>query len=139
VRPRGSLLASVSTGQPKTPEVLVAIEGLAYPIDSVENDLTLGNAIKVIRTTKGIKQKDLALSLGVSANYISLVESGKRDPSLSYLRRLAEQLHVPIGLFFYCQEDISRSPAKNQIDELRDLLVRMQALYAKATPLGVGN
>lgn len=105
----------------------------------MENDLTLGNAIKLIRTTKGLKQKDLAASLGVSPNYVSLVESGKREPSLSYLRRLAEQLRVPIGLFFFCQEDISRSAAKNQIDELRDLLVRMQALHSEATSRGAGD
>jgi len=97
----------------------------------METELTLGNAIKLIRTAKGLKQKDLALSLGVSPNYISLVESGKREPSLSYLRRLAEELHVPVGLFFLWQEDTRPNPARNQITQLRDLLIRMQALYSE--------
>jgi len=101
--------------------------------------LTLGNAIKIVRTTKGLKQKDLAFSLGVSPNYVSLVESGKREPSLSYLRRLAEQLRVPVGLFFLCQEDISKNAASNQIDELRNLLVRMQALHTEATTEEAGD
>lgn len=91
--------------------------------------MTLGSAIKLIRTGKGVKQRALATELNVSANYLSLLEAGKREPSISFLRRLARQLEVPIGMFFLWQ-DPQTSNVRNtdQVRELRDLIVHMQAM-----------
>src|SRR5437867_5198376 len=91
--------------------------------------MKLGSAIKLIRTAKGVKQRALAKGLNVSANYVSLVENGKREPSISFLRALANELEVPIGMFFLWQ-DFQHSRAMNgdQLRELRDLIVHMQAI-----------
>ena len=65
--------------------------------------MTLGNAIKIVRTASGVKQGKLAEKLNISANYLSLIENGKREPSISFLRRLAAELGVPVGIFFMWQ------------------------------------
>ena len=91
--------------------------------------MTLGSAIKLIRTAKGVKQRALATGLNVSANYLSLLESGKREPSIAFLRGLAKELGVPIGMFFLWEDPFaSRIKSSDQLRELRDLIVHMQAM-----------
>lgn len=54
----------------------------------------LGNNLKRIRTEKGVSQADIAKSLGVSRGFVSNIENGKRNPTLSTISRLAEALNV---------------------------------------------
>jgi transcriptional regulator with XRE-family HTH domain len=62
--------------------------------------MTLGTNIKTIRTSKQIKQKDLASSLGITHNYLSMIENGAKTPSLSLISRVANALEVPLKLLF---------------------------------------
>lgn len=94
--------------------------------------MTLGNAIKLIRTAKGVKQIALARQLEVSPNYISLVEKDRREPSVSFLRRLAGKLGVPVGLFFLWQDTENPILRAQNMAELRDLLTRIQAMYLRS-------
>ncbi|MCF7815877.1 MAG: helix-turn-helix domain-containing protein [Candidatus Pacebacteria bacterium] len=54
----------------------------------------LGNNLKKIRTEKGLSQVDIARELCVSRGFVSNIESGKRNPTLSTLTRLATALGV---------------------------------------------
>lgn len=91
--------------------------------------MTLGNAIKLIRTARGTKQRVLASRLKVSSNYISLLENGKREPSISLIKALANELDVPVGMFFLWQQTpLSSLGQKDQIRELRDLMIQVHAL-----------
>lgn len=93
--------------------------------------MTLGNAIKLIRTAKGVKQLTLAKELGVSANYVSLIEKDRREPSVGFLRKLAGTLGVPVGLFFLWQETDDRGSKSRDVVELRELLTRIQTMYLR--------
>jgi transcriptional regulator with XRE-family HTH domain len=93
--------------------------------------MNLGTAIKLIRTSSGLKQKDVATRLGVTSNYVSLVESGNREPSVSLLKRLATIFGVPVGLFFLWEGNGPSSSKKN-IDQLRHLLTQLEAMYVFA-------
>lgn len=90
--------------------------------------MTLGNAIKVIRTARGAKQVDLAKSMKTSPNYISLVEKDKREPSISFLTRLAKELGVPLSMFFMCQELEGSPNATSELRELAETLIRLQSM-----------
>lgn len=94
--------------------------------------MTLGNAIKLIRTAKGVKQVTLAKELDVSPNYISLVEKDRREPSVGFLRKLAGKLSVPVGLFFLWQDTENPILQAQNMVELRDLLTRIQAMYLRS-------
>jgi len=94
--------------------------------------VTLGNAIKVVRTATGMKQREVAAKTGVTANYMSLVEGGKREPSLAFLNRLAKTLGIPVGIFFLWQEMGEGGPDSNRIHKIRDLLTRLEAMYLTA-------
>jgi transcriptional regulator with XRE-family HTH domain len=54
----------------------------------------LGKNMKRIRTKKGITQGDIVRSLGVSRGFISNIESGKTNPTLSTIAKIAKALNV---------------------------------------------
>jgi len=54
----------------------------------------LGQNLKRIRTKKKMSQGDIARALEVHRAYISGVESGKRNPILATIQKLADALKV---------------------------------------------
>jgi len=90
--------------------------------------MELARAIKMIRTASGIRQKEVARRLGVTANYISLVESGKREPSISFLKHLGKLLGVPVG-FFFLWEDHETNQPRQTLDQVQSLLSKLESMY----------
>ena len=97
--------------------------------------MSVGRAAKFARVAAGIKQKDLADRLDVSSNYLSLVENNKREPSISFLRNLAGELAIPLGLLFLnVDSDLSEvSP------EERALLLRIQDFIFQIQQIKLNN
>ena len=54
----------------------------------------LGSNLKRIRTEKGISQGDIGRELKVSRGFISTIENGKTNPTLSTITKLAKVLGV---------------------------------------------
>jgi transcriptional regulator with XRE-family HTH domain len=76
-----------------------------------------------------MRQGAVAKQVGVTANYLSLIENGKREPSVSFLRKLASALGVPVGIFFFWQEADSATSAGPHLDTLKALLTRLEVVY----------
>ena len=57
--------------------------------------MNYGKAIKIVRTAHGLSQRDLADRLSIGPSHLSLIEAGKRQPSLSVLDEIASELRVP--------------------------------------------
>lgn len=66
------------------------------PSDIVDRLLDGENKIKVWREYRGMTGKALADAAGMSAPYLSQLESGAREGSLDALKKLAEALKVTI-------------------------------------------
>lgn len=60
----------------------------------------LGRAIRAVRVTRGLTQRELAQRVQKSQNSIWLLESGKKDPGVLFLRRLAVALSMSVDFFF---------------------------------------
>ncbi|RMH19072.1 MAG: XRE family transcriptional regulator [Acidobacteria bacterium] len=60
--------------------------------------MNYSKAIRIVRAARGFSQKRLAAVIGVDPSYISLLETGKRVPSLEVLESLAKALRIPIHL-----------------------------------------
>ncbi|SRR5258706_9547217 len=86
--------------------------------------MNLGKIIKLLRISAGLKQEMLAAKLGVSSNYISLIENNKREPSLTFLRSLADELDIPLGMLFL---EVDKTRFANA-PEKRELLTRIRDL-----------
>ncbi|WAZ26988.1 helix-turn-helix transcriptional regulator [Streptomyces cinnabarinus] len=57
---------------------------------------TVGELLRQWRHRRRLSQLDLAIAADVSARHVSLVETGKTNPSADMVLRLAEQLDVPL-------------------------------------------
>jgi len=57
----------------------------------------LGENLKKIRTKKDITQTGLAETLGVDKSFISNIENGKTNPTLSTITGLAKALGVSVN------------------------------------------
>jgi transcriptional regulator with XRE-family HTH domain len=69
-----------------------------------------GQAIRALRGRRGISQESLALSCGLDRTYISGIERGTRNPSLTNILKLAEALDAsPAELFTGLHGDPDRS------------------------------
>ena len=58
--------------------------------------LKVGNRIKQLRTDKGLSQQELAALLDYEKSNLSRLESGKTNPKIATLMRVAEALGVTL-------------------------------------------
>lgn len=95
--------------------------------------MNIGHTIKMFRTGLKIKQQDFAMTVGVSANYIYLVENGKREPSLSFLRSVAKALGVPITFLFVDEEIKPKIGRESEeiYEKLKALILQVQQIACK--------
>jgi transcriptional regulator with XRE-family HTH domain len=55
-------------------------------------------AFRIIRAAFGLRQSELADRMPISASQLSLIEAGKRQPSLKVVNALARAVGVPAAL-----------------------------------------
>jgi transcriptional regulator with XRE-family HTH domain len=59
--------------------------------------LAYGEALRALRTQRGLSQEQLARDAGLDRTYVSGIERGERNPSLTNLFRLADALKVELS------------------------------------------
>lgn len=59
-----------------------------------DESIKLGQNLKKIRIKKDMSQGDIARTLDVSRGYVSNIENGKLNPTLSTIAKLAKALDV---------------------------------------------
>lgn len=62
-----------------------------------EYSIKLGENLKKIRIMKGITQTEIAKKLDVNRSFVSNIENGKTNPTLSTITNLAEALGVTVN------------------------------------------
>lgn len=78
--------------------------------------------LKAIRTERGLTQVGLSELADLSPSIIGDIETGRRNPTLTTIEKIALALNVPVHQLFYdTQEDLPPS-ALDSKDELRILL-----------------
>jgi len=60
--------------------------------------MNYGKAIRTIRASKGITQKEFSNVLGLDPSYISRIEQNTRTPSTELLELIAKKLDIPFYL-----------------------------------------
>lgn len=63
--------------------------------------MDIGHAIRFCRQQKGLTQPQLAARASLSPSYLSVLEQGKRDPSLSALQGIAAGLEIPLSVLIF--------------------------------------
>ena len=59
---------------------------------SVEIELPFGAALRRVRLSAGMSQERLGLEAGVQRNFISLIETGQNQPTITTIAKLARAL-----------------------------------------------
>lgn len=87
------------------------------------------NNIRALRKEAGLTMKQLGAIMGVSESTISLYETGKNEPDISMLKRMAEYFGVSIDTLLGCNSFANAQEAKKQLpaqgEELDESLVSM--------------
>lgn len=92
-------------------------------------------AFRIVRATFGLTQAGLAERMPITASQLSLIEAGKRQPSLRVVDALATALGVPaamITLLASAPSDVE-SKADEDVSDLARALLRVLVL-AKEEP-----
>lgn len=76
--------------------------------------MNIGSTIKEIRLEKKIKQGEFAEKCGLSQTYLSLIESNQKEPNISTLQAIANNLGIPIPILFFLSMDISDVPERKK-------------------------
>jgi transcriptional regulator with XRE-family HTH domain len=63
-------------------------------INSVTPQIAFGRVLRDLRKSRGLSQEALAYEAEVQRNFVSLIERGQNQPSISTLWKLAGALHV---------------------------------------------
>ena len=74
--------------------------------------MNLGVTIKNIRKQKGQTQSEFASACGISQTYLSQLENNQREPNLSTLKIISNELNVPLPILFFLSlniDDIQQS------------------------------
>jgi len=61
--------------------------------------MNYSKAIRIARALADIPQRELAKRVSIDASLVSMLESGKRKPSLDTLEKIAAALGIPFHLF----------------------------------------
>lgn len=88
----------------------------------------LGERIAVLRSSKGLNQKQLAEKLNISPSAIGMYEQGRREPSLALIVELAKILSVSTDFL------LTGRPAAPEID---DNATYQQLIQHSLQPFGV--
>ncbi len=86
--------------------------------------MNVGKAIRLVRTNLGLAQGALAKRVGISASYLSLIEKGRREPTLSLLRIIAKELRVSPAILLA----VSSNPT-DQSTEFKKLHADFERLF----------
>lgn len=77
---------------------------------------TLGTDLKALRKARDLTITELSLMLGRSVGWLSQVERGKTQPSISNLKTMADKLDVSLSFFF-------GAPVEGRVDDAEKCLI----------------
>ena len=90
--------------------------------------MNYGMAIKIVRTAHGLTQAELTDRLSIGPSHLSLIEAGRRQPSLRVLNEISAALGVPphlLTLLSSGPEEVESHADPKQIAELARSLLRL--------------
>ncbi len=73
--------------------------------------MNIGKAIKDLRKQCGFNQVEFANKCGLSQSYLSSIEKGNKEPTLSLLKQISSALSMPMPILVFLsldKEDVSQ-------------------------------
>ena len=83
-----------------------------------------GEKIKTLRLAKNLTQEKLALKAAITAKYLSLIETNRREASVYVYNCIAEALNVPMWQLF-CNLSEETLLAMNHFNDCSEIEIRV--------------
>lgn len=89
--------------------------------------IKIGLIIKEYRVKRSINQKNFAKKIGITQSYLSLMEHGKKKPSLPMLNKICSELLIPLeALLFLSMDNKNIEQSKRQeFDIMKPIIDKM--------------
>jgi transcriptional regulator with XRE-family HTH domain len=90
--------------------------------------MTIGQILKMIRINKKLSQKDMADLLGISQNYLSQIESNRKEPSQDKLEEFAKSLKISKEALLIATTDVPielNEKERNEFHKLQKNIVSL--------------
>jgi XRE family transcriptional regulator, fatty acid utilization regulator len=84
-----------------------------------------GRAFRIIRAAFGLRQSELAERMPVTASQLSLIESGKRQPSLRVVNGLAVGVPTALISLLAASPNEVESKSSDEVSDLARALLRL--------------
>ncbi|WP_426122304.1 helix-turn-helix domain-containing protein [Pararhizobium sp. PWRC1-1] len=84
---------------------LAAGEEDRIPAEFVDRLIDGENPVRVWREVRGLSAKDLAAAAGISAAYISEIETGKKEGSISVLKAISRVLRIDLDDLVWSRDE----------------------------------
>jgi transcriptional regulator with XRE-family HTH domain len=94
-------------------------------------DQDYAKAFRVIRAAFGLRQSELAERMPITASQLSLIEGGKRQPSLRVVNALAHAVSIPAALISVLASNAVEVESKSD-DDISDLARALLRLLVSA-------
>lgn len=85
--------------------------------------MNIGKAIRLCRVQRNLSQAQLAELVGLTASMISMIETGKREVSLSLLNQISKMLSVPVPILTYLAAE--EDDLKDESSEFREAVSKV--------------
>jgi ribosome-binding protein aMBF1 (putative translation factor) len=84
---------------------VAAGENDGIPMEFVDRLIDGENPVRVWREVRGLSAKDLAAAAGISAAYISEIETGKKEGSISVLKAISKVLRIDLDDLVWSRDE----------------------------------
>ena len=86
----------------------------------------VGRKVRLLRESADITQEELSEISGVTQNFISQLESGKKTASIETLNKIAKSLEVPIASLFCLRDNnYAKPPDEHCEKKIKKLLINL--------------
>lgn len=99
--------------------------------------MNTGQTLKMLRVAANLKQGVLAKDLNITPNYLSLIENGKKEPSLTLLKNFSKRMGVSLGYLLWLALEDGNLPEEMELKHKMDNL--LVEIMRKKTKDGDGD
>ena len=95
--------------------------------------MKIGDKVRETRLNLGLTQVQFADKLNLSDNYISLVESGKKTPSIKFLDNIYDTFGVDILYVLENAPGVKEIREKYSAQEIDSIILGLESIVKKAS------
>jgi transcriptional regulator with XRE-family HTH domain len=131
-------VASITRVMANVLDIVVALlekyPPIAYHGTKERAKMDIGALLRVLRRAKKMNQGQLAARVGISQNYLSMIENGQRQPSTKILEQISISLNVPLAFLVMYRSGVPEGLGNKE----RELVGKLKELCVDFLKLKLG-